>query len=242
MAELIHRESVGAAAIPAVVDLFETVFALCRDRTAKDQITPYSAAVSFLRRNSDRLSPEQKDAFLRLVEAHEQGPYPGGPIDVLAALLTDSRFTLPVIQRVQFWVESGLFDQFDPQSRSDSPALFYGFVANMFKEGLKESAERLLTAAHMRIKKLLKSKNPKNFVFALRWIADADRLPLGERTIVARAYEEGVFSTEFENSDYADAVRPLIASIVRSVTQQQRTSESLRRDIAKLEGDMRNFK
>lgn len=242
MSELINPESVSAMAMPAVVELFETAFALCRNDTAKDQITPYSAAWYFLRRNCDRLSPDQKNVFFRLVEAHEQGPYPGGPLDILAALLMDPRFTLPVVQRVQFWVENGLFDHVDPQRRSDSPALFYGFVANMLKGRLKESAERLLTAARVRIKKLLRSTHPENLVFALHWIADADRLPLSERTMVGQAYEEGVFSTEFENTDYGDAVRPLIASIVRSVTQQQHTSENLRQNIEKLQRHIRDFK
>lgn len=242
MAELINRDSVSAAAIPAVVELFETAFALCRDNTTKDQFTPYSAAWYFLRRNSDRLSPDQKNVFFRIVEGYEQGPYPGGPLDILAALLIDPGFTPAVVRRVQFWVENGLFDHVDPQTRSDSPALFYGFVAHMFKEGLKESAETLLTAAHMRIKKLLRSKHPENLVFALRWIADADRLPLSERSMVVRAYEEGVFSTEFESTDHAGAARPLIADIVRSVTHQQHTGENLRRDIDKLQHNIRALK
>src|SRR5262249_31666423 len=168
--------------------------------SGSDQFTPYDAASSFLRQYRHRLSLPQKDALFGLVERYGNGPYPGGPLDLLGELVVDPDFTRVATERVRFWAESGLFDHTDAVRRAESPLLFYGFVASMLRGGLRAEGQHLIEVACARIKKLFRSGRPDTLVAALRWVADMDRLPLVERGCVQRAYEEGVVSAEFEKA------------------------------------------
>lgn len=228
LVELIARERVAENAVPAVVELFETVFALCRASAAPDQFTPYGAMAGFLGRNRDRLSETQKERFFAMAEP---GPYPGGPVDLLAALRTDPAWTTAVVARVRLWAENGLFDRFDAERGSDTPALFFVFVASMLREGLHEPAGQLLETARIRLRKLFRSDRPEGLVAALRWLADADRLPMAERGVVLRGYQEGVFSVEFESSEHSSALTRFAILLARSVTRDERTDPLLREQV-----------
>jgi hypothetical protein len=232
MTELVRPTDVTDASLDVVVELFKMAFDLCRAAHGRDQFAPFGAAYHFLRANGDRLSPEHRMAFLSLVLDHEDGPYPGGPLDILAALRTDPTLKKHVVARVSHWLDTGRFDGFDAATRSDRPALFYGFVANTLKDGLLEEAHDLLRGAQKRMRKLFRSDRPHDLVAALRWLADADRLPPLERGPVARAYEEGVISAEFEAGEYADVVGQLATLLARAVAANEHTSTQLRAQVA----------
>jgi hypothetical protein len=228
--ELIQPEATSTELLPLVVALFERVFAICRDDSGRDQFTPYASAYYFLRRNGDRLSTLEKERFFRMIEEHEEGPYPGGPLDILSALSLDSHFSLVAVRKVQFWAETGKFDACDAQRRSENPRLFYGFAANM-PSSLEHGKGKLLQTARLRIKKLFRSGDPERFSCALRWIADSDRLAIEDRLAIKNAYLEGVFSSEFESTPSSEVVAPLAQLLLDNVLSSEHTDEGVKQHI-----------
>ena len=223
---LIESSGVHDSSIPGVISLFEETVAICQaDPGSKDQFTPYGSLTWFLTNNLGRLSREQKFRFFHLIDAYEQGPYPGPPLDVLGVLCKDPELTNDVVELLRVWVGDGLFDQVNPQRRSDSPALVYGFLADLFKAGLRKEAEPIVGALQERIKKLFRSAEDSNLVTALRWISKADRLPLQDRRMIDKPYSEGVFSSEFEQSPHAKLVGSLARRLLDSVTRNEDLSD-----------------
>ena len=223
--QLLKPENVPTDVLPIIVDLFEHAFAACRGDRARDQFTPYGSAYYFLLRNIGRLSLNEKRVFLRLIEEHEEGPYPGGPVDILSALSVDPTFVPSILQKVRSWVEQGRFDGCDVGLRSDSPRIYYGFVNGLLKRDCKEEGEALARTAQARIKKLFRSPAPEDVVAAFRWIADSDRMPFRARGFVERGYEEGAFSSEFERREHAPVLASLARLLVNDVTRNERIGE-----------------
>jgi hypothetical protein len=207
LAELDKPDAVSDAALGPAVELFEAMFRACARNEGKDQFTPFSAAQLFVRANRRRLSLAQKQKFLQLVTVNGDGPYPGPPLDLLSELAAEPALATEVIEKIRVWVASGLFDRSDEVRRSDSPRLFW-YMAGHASDPTWRHA--LFNDAHERIRKLLRSNDSELVVAALRWIADADRLPLADRHVVEGAVEEGLYSSEFEGWSHAKTVAPLV--------------------------------
>jgi hypothetical protein len=217
LAELTKLDAVSDAALGPAVELFEATFRACAGHQSKDQLTPFSAARSFVRANRGRLSLAQKQRFLQLVTINGDGPYPGPPLDLLSELTAEAALAAEVIEKIRFWVVSGLFDRVDEVRRSDSPRLFW-YMAGHTSDLPRKHA--LLSEARERIRKLLRSNDPELVVAALRWIADADRLPPVDRRVVEGAVEDGLYSSEFEGWSHAKTVGPLVRVLLEAVTRR----------------------
>ena len=235
---LIDSSGVHDSSIPGVISLFEEAVAICQaDPRTKDQFTPYGTLTWFLAKNIGRLSRHQKFRFFSLIDAHEQGPYPGAPLDVLGVLCKDPDLTEDLVQRICIWVRDGLFDQVNPLRRSDSPALIFGFVAGLFNAGLRKEAEPIVGALQERIKKLFRSAEDDKLVTALRWISKADRLPFEDRRMIDKPYLESVYSAEFEQSPHAKLVESLGRLLIDSVTRNEQVSYAVQITVnSKLQG------
>jgi hypothetical protein len=221
MRELVKADQVREATIAPVVELYETVFHLVAEDEGRDQFMPYSCAERFVLHNRARLSDAQKQTFLRLVDVNGNGPYPGGPLDMLGTLYRDAGLSEEVLGRILFWVENGFFDRADPATRSEMPRLFYGFTAGLIKDGAADPhVQRLLDAAAQRIRKHFRAAKTETVPLALQWIADADRLPMKRRGCVERGFQEGAYSSEFEGWEHARLVEPLARALVGATVRQ----------------------
>jgi hypothetical protein len=214
--------------LPVVVELFEAVFNLVMkdstlDSLARDQFLPLSSAELFLRYQFDRLSERQKRVILRLSESNGNSPYPGPPLQILAHLRREPALAGEMARRMRLWAESGLFDGYDTQRRSESPGMYYTFTL------VAENDERagLLQVARERIRKLFRSSDSQDVTPALRWIRDAARLPRPHRGVIEEAFMEGVYSSEFESQPYAQVVGPTAQVLVRALLDED--DETLRR-------------
>ena len=221
MRELIKTDQVRDASIAPVVELYDAVFQRVAEDDGRDQFMPFSCAEGFLRHNLARLTPPQKRTFRRLVDINGNGPYPGGPLRMLGILYRDGTFAADVLDRVLFWVENGYFDRIDPARRSQMPLLLYGFTSGLIEQGAPDrDVQRLLDAAFQRIRKQFRTAKTETVLVALQWIADADRLPEYRRSFVDQAFQEGVYSTEFEGWEHAKLVAPLARALVDTVLHE----------------------
>jgi hypothetical protein len=208
------------AALPAAVELHDVVTRTLARSSGGEPPVSTDALWRFFAANRSRLSDEQRLTIARLVDVvGAKGPYNGGPLDLMGELVVEPEFRDAVIQRVRHWVEAGQFDATSQARASLHPRYFYGFVAGMFKSALPVEAGALLdAAAYPRIRSLFRSGDSSRIVLALQWIVDANRLPLHARWVIERAFQDGVYSVEFEAWPHAADISPAGAEVVRALT------------------------
>jgi len=230
--ELIRADQIHDAHLSAVIELYEAVFEVVAGHGGRDQFMPFSCAELFLRNNLTRLTPAQKQIFLRLTAINGQGPYPGGPLDMLGYLYGDAELSAEVVGRILFWVENGLFDRIDATIRSEMPRLFYGFVNGRIKRNAAEAdVNKLLDAAASRIRKLFRAATTESVLIAMQWIADADRLPTRNRACVERGFQEGVYSSEFAEWAHSAAIAPLAQALTAAIVNQRNDASQVKAHI-----------
>jgi hypothetical protein len=218
MLELVKADQIREASLAPVVELYDAVFQRVAGDEGRDQFMPFACAERFLFHNRTRLTEAQKRVFLRLVDINGNGPYPGGPLDLLGTLHADAAYASEVLDRILYWVENGFFDRADPARRSESPRLFYGFTAGLIEQGAPDrDVQKLLDAATERIRKHFRAANTAQVLLAMQWLADADRLPAERRTAIERGFQEGVYSSEFEGWPHAARVEPLARELAETV-------------------------